>query len=107
MAKDVEDARVWKASWMPGKADRAAILQLHKMKYHDQLCMDMGVNHLRKGWNLLAEAFAPYTACDYAPLFARGKQEHSESTLLHLQSVRSALIANVASLRKSGPSLYL
>jgi len=107
MAKDVEDARLWKASWMPGKADRAAILQLHKMKYHDQLCMDMGVKHLRKGWNLLAEAFAPYTACDYAALFARGKQEHSESTSLRLQSARSALIANVASLHKSGPSLHL
>jgi len=60
----------WKQSWMPKKGDRAAILQLHKMKYHDQLCKDMGVNHKRKGWNLLAEAFAPYSAADYAGLFA-------------------------------------
>merc|ERR1711985_129143 len=69
MAKDIEAAKAWKESWMPKKGDRAAILQLHKMRYHDQLCIDMGVNHLRKGWNLLAEAFAPYTADDYSSLF--------------------------------------
>jgi len=73
------------------------------MKYHDQLCMDMGENHLRKGWNLLAEAFAPYTACDYAALFPGGKQEHSDGTP-RLQSVRSALIDSKSSLDKSGPS---
>jgi len=75
MARDIEAARVWKESWMPKKGDRAAILQLHKMKYHDQLCIDMGVNHLRKGWNLLAEIFAPYTADDYAALFPQGKRD--------------------------------
>jgi len=66
--------KAWKRSWMPAKGDRAAILQLHKMKYHDQLCKDMGVNHKRKGWNLLAEVFAPYSAADYASLFC-GIQE--------------------------------
>jgi len=65
----VERERSWKRSWMPKKGDRAAILQLHKMTYHDQLCSDMGVNPRRKGWNLLAEAFAPYSAADYADLF--------------------------------------
>jgi dimethylaniline monooxygenase (N-oxide forming) len=74
MARDVEVAKAWKESWMPRKGDRAAILQLHKMKYHDQLCIDMGVNHLRKGWNLLAEVFAPYTANDYSSLFVGGRQ---------------------------------
>merc|ERR1712224_928641 len=73
MAKDIDAAKAWKGSWMPQKADRAAILQLHKMKYHDQLCIDMGVNHLRKGWNLLAEIFAPYSAADYAALFTAAK----------------------------------
>merc|ERR1712019_134141 len=62
-------------SWMPKKGDRAAILQLHKMSYHDQLCRDMGVSPLRKGWNLLAEVFAPYSAADYVGLFG-----HSETT---------------------------
>jgi len=65
----VDMERSWKRSWMPKKGDRAAILQLHKMAYHDQLCRDMGVNPHRKGWNLLAEAFAPYSAADYAGLF--------------------------------------
>lgn len=60
---------------MPKKGDRAAILQLHKMKYHDQLCGDMGVNCMRKGWNLLAETFAPYTAADYAKLFQEENEE--------------------------------
>merc|ERR1711907_760358 len=78
MAKDVDAAKSWKESWMPKKGDRAAILQLHKMKYHDQLCIDMEVNHLRKGWNLFAEVFAPYSANDYSALFTNGKQELSD-----------------------------
>jgi len=85
MARDIDAAKAWKESWMPKKADRAAILQLHKMKYHDQLCIDMGVSHLRKGWNFIAEIFAPYTAADYAALFTGGKQECSSGfpVLLH------------------------
>lgn len=54
---------------MPKKGDRAAILQLHKIAYHDQLCRDMCLNPWRKGWNLLAECFAPYSAADYTGLF--------------------------------------
>merc|ERR1712232_725371 len=88
MAKDLNTARAWKESWMPKKADRAAILQLHKMKYHDQLCIDMGVNHLRKGWNIFAEVFAPYSANDYRALFARGKDERNVA-------FPSLLVANV------------
>jgi dimethylaniline monooxygenase (N-oxide forming) len=76
----------WKQSWMPGKGDRAAILQLHKMKYHDQLCRDMGVNHRRKGCNLLAEVFAPYTATDYSELFV-GEVERRGFALILIISV--------------------
>merc|ERR1711870_28591 len=72
----------WKQSWMPKKGDRAAILQLHKMKYHDQLCKDMGVNHKRKGWNIFAECFAPYSAADYAGLFEAREQRARGPTLL-------------------------
>lgn len=39
------------------------------MKYHDALLKDMKENHRRKGANLLAEAFAPYSAEDYQSLF--------------------------------------
>jgi len=68
----VDMERSWKRSWMPKKGDRAAILQLHKIAYHDQLCRDMGVNPYRKGWNLIAEVFAPYSAADYDALFSSG-----------------------------------
>merc|ERR1711988_1166246 len=73
MDKTIEMEQAWKRSWMPKKGDRAAILQLHKMAYHDQLCRDMGVNPLRKGWDLLSEIFAPYSAADYVGLFARSE----------------------------------
>merc|ERR1712061_700535 len=75
MRKTVETEQAWKRSWMPKKGDRAAILQLHKMAYHDQLCADMGVSPWRKGWNLLAEAFAPYSAADYTGLFVETKRK--------------------------------
>merc|ERR1712187_894142 len=71
MEQAIETEQAWKRSGMPKKGDRAAILQLHKMAYHDQLCRDMGGNHRRKGWNLLAEVFAPYSAADYTDLFAK------------------------------------
>merc|ERR1712136_381330 len=64
----VERDQAWKRSWMPATSDRAAILQLHMTKYHDQLCKDVGVPHRRKG-NPLAEMFMPLTARDYAGLF--------------------------------------
>merc|ERR1711870_42752 len=73
MEQTIAKELAWKRSWMPKKGDRAAILQLHKMAYHDQLCRDMGVSTFRKGWNLLAEFFAPYSAADYVGLFARGE----------------------------------
>jgi len=80
--EDIENQKKWKRSWMPAKGDRAAILQLHKMKYHDQLCKDMRVNHKRKGWNILGECFAPYTAADYRSLFQRSGTTRNAPTLL-------------------------
>merc|ERR1711933_407633 len=35
---------------------------------------DMAVNPCRKGWNLLAETFAPYSAADYVDLFPRSDE---------------------------------
>merc|ERR1712232_1017491 len=40
---------------------------------------DMGVNPCRKGWNLLAEVFAPYSAEDYADLFPSGDAAEMEA----------------------------
>merc|ERR1712136_627037 len=68
MEQTVEKDQAWKRSRMPATSDRAAILQLHMTKYHDQLCKDVGVPHRRKG-NPLAEMFMPLTARDYAVLF--------------------------------------
>merc|ERR1712084_125018 len=69
MEQIIDKERSWKRSWMPNSSARAAIWQLHMMKYHDMLCKDMGVAHKRKGLNVAAEVFAPYTADDYAELF--------------------------------------
>jgi len=91
MEATVVRERAWKQSWMPKKGDRAAILQLHKMKYHDQLCQDMGANHKRKGWNLLAEVFAPYSAADYVGLFAE-RRESSGATLVLITTAFLAMV---------------
>merc|ERR1712217_158598 len=80
--EDIKKQQEWKRSWMPAKGDRAAILQLHKMKYHGQLCKDMGVNHKRQGWNKFAECFAPYSAADYAGLFEARERRARGPTLL-------------------------
>jgi len=71
MHQIVEKEQAWKRSWMPASSARASIWQLHMMKYHDNLCEDMQVPCRRKGWNILAEVFVPYSAADYHELFAR------------------------------------
>merc|ERR1712107_683534 len=86
-----ETERTWKRSWMPKKGDRAAILQLHKMAYHDQLCKDMAVNPRRKGWNLLAETFAPYSAADYVDLFPRS--DEAVASAAEMEARRGGLCA--------------
>jgi dimethylaniline monooxygenase (N-oxide forming) len=68
MMKTIEKEQAWKRSWMPPSSARAAIWQLHMLKYHDNLCKDMGVPYKRKGC-CLPEVFAPYTAADYKDLF--------------------------------------
>merc|ERR1711912_152588 len=62
----IEKEQAWKRSWMPPSSARAAIWQLHMMKYHDNLCQDMGLRPKRKGLNVVGEVFAPYCAADYA-----------------------------------------
>lgn len=70
MQRMVEKEQAWKRSWMPPSSARASIWQLHMMTYHDNLCRDMQVKHKRKGCNLLAEIFVPYSAADYKELFS-------------------------------------
>merc|ERR1711972_883898 len=90
----IETERAWKRSWMPKKGDRAAILQLHKMSYHDQLCKDMAVNPCRKGWNVLAETFAPYSAADYVDLFPRS--DEAVASAAEMEARQGGLCAKVA-----------
>jgi len=73
MEQQIEREQAWKRTWMPATSARASIHQLHMMKYHDQLVEDMGEKKLRKGWNLLAEVFAPYGAADYRGIFTMRK----------------------------------
>jgi hypothetical protein len=74
MDREVEKEQTWKRTWMPATTARGSLYQLHMMKYHDRLLKDMGEKYLRKGWNFLAEIFAPYSASDYAPIFERTKK---------------------------------
>jgi len=71
MHQVVEKEQAWKRSWMPASSARASIWQLHMMKYHDNLCQDMQVPCRRKGWNVIAEIFVPYSAEDYQELFSK------------------------------------
>ena len=63
---DVAAHKAWARSWMPDTAARGALVLLHQTHYHDKLLQDMGIPHRRKGANVLAEVFAPYTPADYA-----------------------------------------
>lgn len=71
MQRSIAGEQMWKLSWMRASGTRAATWQLHMMKYHDNLCEEMGIPKRRKGFNFLAEIFAPYSAFDYASLFAK------------------------------------
>jgi dimethylaniline monooxygenase (N-oxide forming) len=71
MHQVVEKEQAWKRSWMPASSARASIWQLHMMTYHDSLCSDMQVPCRRKGLNILAEIFVPYSAADYKELFVQ------------------------------------
>merc|ERR1712193_127713 len=75
MHQVVEKEQAWKRSWMPASSARASIWQLHMMTYHDNLCEDMQVPCRRKGWNIIAEIFAPYSAEDYQELFVAKRPE--------------------------------
>lgn len=70
MLQDIEDMKAWKKGLMPPGPERAARLNLHMMRYHDQLLRDIGARpHRKKGffaWAWLKEAFMPYLARDYA-----------------------------------------
>jgi len=82
MLARIEKMQAWKRSWMPATSARAAILQLHMLKYHDRLVQDMGENHLRKGANKLAEVFAPYSAADYRPIFTAKPEDAPQGKAL-------------------------
>merc|ERR1739838_758104 len=75
MHQVVEKEQAWKRSWMPASSARASIWQLHMMKYHDNVCSDMQVPCKRKGWNIIAEIFVPYSAKDYQELFSKNMPE--------------------------------
>ena len=70
-SKDVMIARLeqetsGKRSWMSTSSSRDAVFQ-----YHDQLCKDMGVPHIRKEENFYSESISPYNAHDYEEFFKK------------------------------------
>lgn len=69
MEQVIEKEIAWKRSWMPPSSARASIWQLHMMKYHDTLCVDMHEKRMRKMPNCVGEIIMPYRAADYRSLF--------------------------------------
>jgi dimethylaniline monooxygenase (N-oxide forming) len=70
MESEIEEMKAWKRSWMPETPGRASLVLLHQTHFHDVLLKDMGIPHLRKMPNLLAEAFMPYESADYNGIVA-------------------------------------
>jgi len=64
MEAQCDRLRQWRRRWMPNKGNRANMVLLHQIHYHDQLLVDMGVNPSRKGC-FLCEWFCPYMPSDY------------------------------------------
>jgi len=69
MEKVIEKERAWKRTWMPPCSARAALYQLHMLKYHEMLIKDIGAPRFRKMPNCFGELLMPYTAADYRDLF--------------------------------------
>jgi dimethylaniline monooxygenase (N-oxide forming) len=65
MAAGIAAHQAWARSWMPDTPARASLALLHQVHYHDSLLRDMGLQHRRKGANVLAELFMPYQPADY------------------------------------------
>ena len=78
MHREIKALATWKRSWIPHSHARAARLIVHLQHYLDELCVDMGVNHLRKTgvFAPLAEVFAPYQPSDYRTVVADDWAEH-------------------------------
>jgi hypothetical protein len=53
----------------------------------------MAVNPRRKGWNLLAETFAPYSAADYVDLFPQS--DEAVASAAEMEARRGGLCARV------------
>lgn len=70
MEKEIQEMKCWKRSWMPNTAARASLVLLHQTHFHDILLKDMGIQHLRKMPNVLAEVFMPYQPQDYNGIVA-------------------------------------
>lgn len=86
MSAAMEKETAWKRSWMPSTHSRAALWQLHMVKYHDSLLKDMGENHKRK-WDPISEVLMPYTAADYAALFQDDQELLSKGPLRTLRTL--------------------
>jgi dimethylaniline monooxygenase (N-oxide forming) len=67
MARDIEEMKAWKRSWMPFGPARGARLHGHQLHYWDELLRDLGARVTRKSgfWAPLKELLDPYEPNDY------------------------------------------
>jgi dimethylaniline monooxygenase (N-oxide forming) len=64
MLDEVEQMKEWKRLIIPKQTDRASLLQVHALHYHDELLGDLGIKHKRKK-NAISEVFSGYAPSDY------------------------------------------
>jgi len=65
MKDEVEKQKTWARSWMSETPSRSSLVLLHQIHYHDSLFKEMGLQHRRKGMNVIGEIFMPYEPSDY------------------------------------------
>ncbi|MEE9254633.1 MAG: NAD(P)-binding domain-containing protein [Pseudomonadales bacterium] len=72
MRDDIRTMKAWKRGFMPPGPERAGRLNLHMLRYHDDLMRDMGERRYRKTgfFKPIRELFDPYRARDYADVIS-------------------------------------
>lgn len=64
MLDQIEQMKTWKRRIIPNQRERASLITVHVLHYHDELLCDLGINCKRKN-NVISEIFDGYSPSDY------------------------------------------